>query len=116
MDWKQELGSDIERARRQRGWTQAQLSTQAKCHINSIGFYERGKRAPDFDLLRRLAAALGRNHFDAGENMRIDFSSNGKHPPEQVPQQLELLFDDKRGVSVRIESVEDGIVIKKISA
>ena len=48
--------------------------------------------------------------------MRIDFSSNGKHPPEQVPQQLELLFDDKRGVSVRIESVEDGIVIKKISA
>jgi transcriptional regulator with XRE-family HTH domain len=116
MDWKQELGEKIERARRERGWTQDQLGAQANFHPNTIGFYERGERAPDFDQLRRIAAALGRDYFYVGDSIRIDFGQNGKPHPEPKPQQLEFRFDEKKGVNVRIEPTGDDIVIRKFSA
>src|SRR5438552_2868384 len=103
MDWKRQLGGDIGRARRQKGWTQEDLALRARFHLNTIGLYERGERAPDFEQLKRLAEALGRDYFNAGESIRIDFTSNGRPHLESTPQQLDFKFDDKQGVIVRIE-------------
>ena len=116
MDWKQELGEKIGRARREKGWTQDQLGAEANFHPNTIGFYERGERAPDFDQLRRIAEALGRDCFYVGDSIRIDFGENGKPHAESTRQQLEFKFDEKKGVNVRIEPNGDGIVIRKVSA
>jgi len=116
MDWKQELGSQIEQARRKKGWTQGKLASQTHLHYNTIGFFERGERAPDFEQLQRLAGALGQDHFYVSENIRIDFASNGSAHPQAAPQQLELQFDEKKGVNVRIESHGNGILIKSLSA
>jgi hypothetical protein len=66
--------------------------------------------------LRRIAEVLKRDHFDIDERMRIEFSPNGKLRPEPVAQQLNLAFDENDGVTVRIQSVGHGVVIKKIPA
>ena len=116
MNWKQELGSKIEQARNKKGWTQKYLGVQAHFHYNTIGLYERGERAPDFEELHRLAEALGQDHFYVSENIRIDFAPNGRIHPQSIPQQLELQFDEKKGVSIRIESHGQGILIKKLHA
>lgn len=116
MDWKQELGSKIEQARNKKGWTQKDLGIQAHFHYNTIGSYERGERAPDFEELKRLAEALEQDHFYVGENIRIDFVPNGRPHPQPIPQQLELQFDEKKGVNLRIESHGQGILIKRLSA
>lgn len=116
MHWKQELGESIERARRKKAWTQEKLAVEAGFHTNTIGFYERGVRVPDFDQLRRLAEVLEQDHFKAGPEIRIEFGSNGRPSSDPLAEQLLLEFDEKNGVSVRIESAGRGITIIKMLA
>lgn len=118
MDWKQRLGQEIEKARRRhpQQMTQEQLAEATKLSRNSIGHYERGERAPDIEDLRKIAMALSTQHFDLGDNLRIEFSTNGHRRLQPLPLQLALDFDQDHGVSVRIEASEQGLVIKKISA
>lgn len=117
-NWKQRLGEEIEKARRRfpGRMTQDDLASATGFSRNTIGHYERGKRAPDFEDLRKIAAVLATDHFDADDNMRIEFSPNGKPRPQLLPQQLNLDFDESGGVAVRIEPTGHGVVIKKISA
>jgi len=84
--------------------------------LTSIGNYERGERAPDFEDLWQIATALEEDHFEVYDNLRVDFSPNGRLRPEALPQQLDLVFDGNDGVTVRIESAKHGVVIKKIPA
>jgi transcriptional regulator with XRE-family HTH domain len=116
MGWKQKLGEDIERARRRKGWNQEYLAGRVGLHPNTIGKYERGATAPDFDELQKIANALGEPRFEISDEIRIEFGKNGRPHPESVAQQLTIKFDDSRGVEVRIEPTTDGITIKKISA
>jgi transcriptional regulator with XRE-family HTH domain len=116
MGWKQKLGEDIERARRKKGWNQEYLASRVGLHPNTIGKYERGATAPDFDDLQRIADALGEPRFEISDEIRIEFGKNGRPHPAPVAQQLTIKFDDKRGVEVRIEPTTDGITIKKVSA
>jgi transcriptional regulator with XRE-family HTH domain len=118
MNWKQKLGEDIQRARGEfpgGGISQEQLAALVNFSRNSVMNYESGKRAPNFEQLQKMAKALGRNHFDAG-GMRIEFGSNGRPHRQPVAQQLELHFDDQNGVSLRIESLNRGLILKKLSA
>ena len=117
MDWKQ-LGEDVRRARRKfpGGMTQGELAAIVHLSRNSIGHYERGERAPDFEDLRKIAAALRVDHFDVDDDLHIDFSPNGRPRPEAVLQQLNLDFDEKDGVTVRIQSAGHGVTISKTSA
>jgi len=98
------------------GLLQALTTLGFRISLTSIGNYERGERAPDFEDLRQIAAALKEDHFAVDDNIRVDFSPNGRPHPEAVPQQLHLDFDENHGVTVRIESAKDGVVIKKVSA
>lgn len=116
MDWKQKLGEDIERARRKKGWNQDDLAIQVGLHPNTIGYYERGTRAPDFDVLQKIANALGEPRFEISDEIRIEFGKNGKPHPTPAPQQLTIRFDENKGVDVRIEPTTDGVTIKKMSA
>jgi transcriptional regulator with XRE-family HTH domain len=116
MDWKQKLGEDIGRARHKKGWNQDDLASRVGLHLNTIGHYERGTRAPDFEDLRKIANVLGEPHFQISDEIRIEFGKNGRPHLTPVPQQLTIKFDDKKGVEVRIEPTADGITIKKVSA
>ncbi len=116
MNWKQKLGEDVRRARNKKGWNQEDLAALAGLHPNTIGNYERGRRAPDFDDLQKIANALGEPRFEISDEIRIEFGKNGRPHLAPVAQQLTIKFDDKKGVDVRIEPTTEGITIRKISA
>lgn len=116
--WKKRLGEEIGRARRQHPehMTQEKLADAAGVTRNSIGHYERGRRAPDIDELHKIAIALSREYFYIADDVRVEFSANGVGRPQPQPSQMTLDFDANQGVSVRIEPTEQGLVIKKIPA
>ena len=116
MSWEQELGKSIKDARGKKGWTQEQLGAELGVHPNTVRSYEKGKSSPDFGDVRKIAIALREDHFDIGDGMRIEFNPNGRPHPEPPPEQLNLLFDENNGVNVRLQSVGQGIIIKKIPA
>ena len=116
MDWKQQLGEEIAKARRKAGKTQEDLRDIIGVSRQTIGLYERGKTPPPFEILANIAKALKADQFVV-DDLHITFSRNGAKPEtESVPQQLKLDFDDKGGVTVRIESTGQGVVIKKMLA
>lgn len=96
--------------------TQEALEDAIGISRQSIGLYERGKIAPPFETLASIAKALGADQFVV-EDLHITFKSNSTRAGvEAVPQQLNLEFDDKGGVTVRIEPTGQGVVIKKMLA
>ncbi len=76
--------------------------------------FERGERAPDVDELRKIAAVLAKDQFEIDDNLRIEFSRNGKPHVEPIAHQLTLKFDEGESVNVRIECVSEGLVITKV--
>ena len=52
-------GKRLQRARRQRGLSQAALGRKVGVHVMTISRLERGERQPSMALLQRLAKALG---------------------------------------------------------
>jgi transcriptional regulator with XRE-family HTH domain len=123
MTWKEQLGNEIRLARKRRGMTREELlealhTRGFSISMTSIGNYERGERAPDFEDLRQIAAALEEDYFEVRDNFRVQFGLNGNARPEPLAQQLELDFDEDGGVTVRIESTGQGqgVIIKRMSA
>lgn len=53
------IGESIKKLRKQKGMTQKQLSQELGIAINSLSRYEIGERNPPFDMLEKIAAALG---------------------------------------------------------
>lgn len=121
MDWKEKLGAEIRKARMRSRMTQEKLREELlgnglRVCLATIGYYERGERAPDFDDLRKIARVLKTDHFEIDENLRIEFKPNGRPRPEIIAQQLKLAFDENGRVDIRIEPVPEGLIIKKVSA
>ena len=117
MDWRRKLGESIEKARRRAHMTQDQLHHAVGLSRNTIGHYERGQRTPDFDDLRKIAAAVSADQFEVDDNMRITFSQNGHSlKPTRIPQQMTLDFDAAGGITLRLEPAAGGLTIKKLSA
>lgn len=54
----QQIGVAIQRARKQRGWTQAELASRAGTKQATISSIENGARAARLDLLLAILAAL----------------------------------------------------------
>jgi transcriptional regulator with XRE-family HTH domain len=59
MDLKKQVGSRIYELRRKSGLTQAQMSEASRVSNDTISRIERGVRGPSFDVLGRIAGALG---------------------------------------------------------
>lgn len=53
------FGSNLERMRKARGWTQSKLGDLSNVHMISVCRYESGDRPPNFRALVSLAAAFG---------------------------------------------------------
>ncbi len=60
-DIKKKFGVRLFQLRSEAGMTQAELAEKANLSIDSISRIERGDRAPSFESLERIAAALGTN-------------------------------------------------------
>jgi transcriptional regulator with XRE-family HTH domain len=58
-DIKKKFGVKLFQLRNEIGITQAELAEKANLSIDSISRIERGDRAPSFESLERIAAALG---------------------------------------------------------
>src|SRR5947207_2401685 len=92
--WSQKLGEEIAKARRRARITQEELHRAIGLSRNSIGLYERGERAPDFDVLRKIATALSADAFEIDDGLRVVFTRTGEVPrPNVQTQQLVLNFD-----------------------
>ncbi len=59
MDIRRQVGTNVQRIRRGRGWSQEELSFQSGLHRTYISGIERGARNPTVTVLQELADALG---------------------------------------------------------
>lgn len=60
MSLKSQFGQRVRFLRRAADLSQDELAEACGCSVETISFIERGIHGPRFDLLERLAAALGR--------------------------------------------------------
>ncbi|CBS87239.1 helix-turn-helix domain-containing protein [Azospirillum lipoferum] len=59
MDICRQVGLNVQRIRRTRGWSQEQLAFESGLHRTYISGIERGARNPTITVLKELADALG---------------------------------------------------------
>ncbi|HYH37996.1 MAG TPA: helix-turn-helix transcriptional regulator [Azospirillum sp.] len=59
MDIRTQVGLNVQRIRRSRGWSQEELAFQSGLHRTYISGIERGARNPTVTVLKELADALG---------------------------------------------------------
>ncbi|MCW2239330.1 helix-turn-helix domain-containing protein [Azospirillum canadense] len=58
MDIRKQVGLNVQRVRRTRGWSQEELAFQSGLHRTYISGIERGTRNPTVTVLKELADAL----------------------------------------------------------
>lgn len=59
MDIRKQVGLNVQRIRRERGWSQEELAFESGLHRTYISGIERGARNPTILVLGKLAEALG---------------------------------------------------------
>ncbi len=59
MDIRKQVGINVQRIRRSRGWSQEELAFESGLHRTYISGIERGTRNPTVTVLLELANALG---------------------------------------------------------
>ena len=59
MDIRRQVGLNVQRLRRDRGWSQEELAFESELHRTYISGIERGARNPTVLILERLGRALG---------------------------------------------------------
>ena len=58
MDIRQQVGRNLKRIRKERGWSQEELAFESGLHRTYISGIERGARNPTIVILARLAETL----------------------------------------------------------
>ena len=59
MDICKKVGRNIQRLRREKSWSQEQLSFETNLHRTYISGVERGVRNPTITVIEKIAIALG---------------------------------------------------------
>ena len=59
MDIRRQLGLNLQRLRREKGWSQEELAFEAELHRTYVSGVERGVRNPTIVIVARIAKALG---------------------------------------------------------
>jgi len=59
VDIKKQVGRNVQRLRRDKGWSQEYLADECGLHRTYISGVERGIRNPTVVVLQRIAKALG---------------------------------------------------------
>ena len=89
------LGRRIRSLRSQKGWTQEQLGAEAEVAVNYkfLGEIERGQQNPSFNVLIKIADALG---VDLMELFRLESEiSDRKEIEKRIRQIVKALPDDQ---------------------
>src|SRR5262249_7516814 len=84
------FGRRLRGLRKQKGLTQEQLGDAARVNYKWIGAVERGEKAPSFDVLVRLARALGRDYYEFFLPDRLA-SGDLEHQAKLLSQKVERL-------------------------
>ena len=59
MDIRLRLGSNLERLRKAKGWSQEEFAHEADVHRTYVSDLERGTRNPSIAVVEKLAICLG---------------------------------------------------------
>ena len=59
MDIRKQVGLNVRKIRRERGWSQEELAFESGLHRTYISGIERGARNPTLQVIGQMAAALG---------------------------------------------------------
>ena len=59
MDIRRQVGLNVKRFRRQKGWSQEEFAFECELHRTYISGVERGVRNPTVLVLKKMATALG---------------------------------------------------------
>lgn len=59
MDIRKRLGTNLRKAREERGWSQEEFADRAGIHRTYVSDIERGARNPTILIVEKLADALG---------------------------------------------------------
>ncbi len=59
MDIRKQVGLNVKKIRRERGWSQEELAFESGLHRTYISGIERGARNPTLLVIDQVAAALG---------------------------------------------------------
>lgn len=60
MNIRRRLGLNIQKLRREKGWSQEDLAFESGLHRTYVSGVERGVRNPTITIVAKLAAALGK--------------------------------------------------------
>ena len=86
------LGRRIRALRNVKGWTQQELGNRADINYKFLGEIERGQQNPSFDVLTKIAGALG---VELPELFRFEQEvSDRKKVEVQIRKILETIPDD----------------------
>jgi putative transcriptional regulator len=107
MNDAERLGYSIKRHRERAGLTQVDLAQTIDCRPNTLSEIESGKKSPSFDMLTKIARALGK---DTPGDLWDDPTTPDPEPPEDV-----RTAGEHRGAFIRSLPVEtflhaDGLV------
>jgi len=61
MDIRRQLGLNVQKMRREKGWSQEDLAFESGLHRTYVSGVERGIRNPTILIVAKLAAALGKS-------------------------------------------------------
>jgi len=61
MNIRRQLGLNVQRFRRDKGWSQEDLAFESGLHRTYVSGVERGIRNPTIAIVAKLASALGRS-------------------------------------------------------
>lgn len=61
MDIRRQLGLNVQKSRREKGWSQEDLAFESGLHRTYVSGVERGIRNPTILIVAKLAAALGKS-------------------------------------------------------
>ena len=59
MDVRRRLGPNVQRPRREKGWSQEELAERSGLHRTYVSGVERGVRNPTITVVDKLASTLG---------------------------------------------------------
>ena len=71
------IGRAIERARVERGWTQAELAAKAKTSQSAIHRIEKGQQNVSLDMVKRLSEILGRQILSVADDVSQSYVIHG---------------------------------------
>lgn len=70
MDVRERIGFNLQRLRREKGFSQEELADRAEIHQTYLSGVERGKRNPTITVLQRIAETLGADIEDLVQKRR----------------------------------------------